>query len=43
MAIKLGGEDAKIIFFGANTEERMNGTCEGGIGIFDVYQVIEKI
>jgi len=32
--IELGGEDAKIIFFGANLEERMNGTCAGGTGAF---------
>ncbi len=33
-AIELGGEDAKIIFFGASTDERMNGTCAGGTGAF---------
>ncbi|MDR0813930.1 MAG: acyl-CoA dehydratase activase [Oscillospiraceae bacterium] len=34
--IELGGEDAKIIFFGQNgsIEERMNGTCAGGTGAF---------
>ena len=32
--IELGGEDAKIIFFGAGLEERMNGTCAGGTGAF---------
>ena len=32
--IELGGEDAKIIFFGASLEERMNGTCAGGTGAF---------
>ena len=32
--IELGGEDAKIIFFGTNLEERMNGTCAGGTGAF---------
>ncbi len=32
--IELGGEDAKIIFFGAALEERMNGSCAGGTGAF---------
>ena len=32
--IELGGEDAKIIFFGTSLEERMNGTCAGGTGAF---------
>ena len=32
--IELGGEDAKIIFFGKTLEERMNGTCAGGTGAF---------
>ena len=32
--IELGGEDAKIIFFGAGTDERMNGSCAGGTGAF---------
>jgi len=32
--IELGGEDAKIIFFGNGLEERMNGTCAGGTGAF---------
>ena len=32
--IELGGEDAKIIFFGGSIEERMNGTCAGGTGAF---------
>ena len=27
--IELGGEDAKIIFFGGALEERMNGSCAG--------------
>ena len=30
--IELGGEDAKIIFFGGALEERMNGSCAGGTG-----------
>lgn len=34
VAIELGGEDAKITFFGLNTEQRMNGTCAGGTGAF---------
>lgn len=32
--IELGGEDAKIIFFGNTIEERMNGSCAGGTGAF---------
>jgi len=32
--IELGGEDAKIIFFGGVLEERMNGSCAGGTGAF---------
>ncbi len=34
VAIELGGEDAKITFFGRNVEQRMNGTCAGGTGAF---------
>jgi predicted CoA-substrate-specific enzyme activase len=34
VAIELGGEDAKITFYGATTEQRMNGTCAGGTGAF---------
>ena len=31
VAIELGGEDAKIIYFeGGNVEQRMNGICAGG-------------
>ncbi len=32
--VELGGEDAKIIFFGGGLEERMNGSCAGGTGAF---------
>ena len=32
--IELGGEDAKIIFYGGGTDERMNGSCAGGTGAF---------
>lgn len=32
--VELGGEDAKIIFFGDSLEERMNGSCAGGTGAF---------
>lgn len=32
--VELGGEDAKVIFFGAGIDERMNGTCAGGTGAF---------
>ncbi|MCL2856676.1 MAG: acyl-CoA dehydratase activase [Oscillospiraceae bacterium] len=34
VVIELGGEDAKIIFFGGVLEDRMNGTCAGGTGSF---------
>eukprot|EP01105_Mastigella_eilhardi_P024925 TRINITY_DN661_c0_g1_i2.p1 TRINITY_DN661_c0_g1~~TRINITY_DN661_c0_g1_i2.p1 ORF type:complete len:1422 (+),score=351.32 TRINITY_DN661_c0_g1_i2:101-4366(+) len=34
VAIELGGEDAKISFFGKALEQRMNGTCAGGTGSF---------
>ena len=33
-AIELGGEDAKILFFGKMPEVRMNGSCAGGTGAF---------
>lgn len=33
-AIELGGEDAKITYFGDAMEQRMNGTCAGGTGAF---------
>ncbi len=34
VAIELGGEDAKITYFEATPEQRMNGTCAGGTGAF---------
>ena len=34
VCIELGGEDAKIIYFGQTIEQRMNGTCAGGTGAF---------
>lgn len=34
VAIELGGEDAKITFYGGTVEQRMNGTCAGGTGAF---------
>ena len=34
VAVELGGEDAKIIYFGGGLEERMNGVCAGGTGSF---------
>ena len=35
VAIELGGEDAKIIYFeDGNVEQRMNGICAGGTGSF---------
>ena len=35
VAIELGGEDAKIIYFeGGSVEQRMNGICAGGTGSF---------
>ncbi len=34
VVIELGGEDAKITYFGSTVEQRMNGTCAGGTGAF---------
>lgn len=34
VAIELGGEDAKITYFGHALEQRMNGVCAGGTGAF---------
>ncbi len=34
VAIELGGEDAKIIYFTHGIEQRMNGICAGGTGSF---------
>lgn len=35
VAIELGGEDAKIIYFsGGSVDQRMNGICAGGTGSF---------
>ena len=34
VAIELGGEDAKIIYFTGGIEQRMNGMCAGGTGSF---------
>ena len=34
VAVELGGEDAKIIYFTGGLEERMNGVCAGGTGSF---------
>ena len=34
VAIELGGEDAKIIYFDTTIEQRMNGSCAGGTGAF---------
>ena len=34
VAIELGGEDAKIIYFDNGLEQRMNGVCAGGTGSF---------
>lgn len=33
-AVELGGEDAKITYFGQASEQRMNGICAGGTGSF---------
>lgn len=33
-AVELGGEDAKITYFGRASEQRMNGICAGGTGSF---------
>ncbi|MCL1786817.1 MAG: acyl-CoA dehydratase activase-related protein, partial [Defluviitaleaceae bacterium] len=34
VAIEIGGEDAKIIYFSNTIEQRMNGICAGGTGSF---------
>ena len=34
VAVELGGEDAKIIYFKGGLDERMNGVCAGGTGSF---------
>lgn len=34
VAVELGGEDAKIIYFSNGIEQRMNGSCAGGTGAF---------
>ena len=34
VAIELGGEDAKIIYFSNGIDQRMNGICAGGTGSF---------
>ncbi|MEG1992866.1 MAG: BadF/BadG/BcrA/BcrD ATPase family protein, partial [Acetivibrio sp.] len=34
VAIELGGEDAKIIYFTGGMDQRMNGICAGGTGSF---------
>ena len=34
VAVELGGEDAKVIFFRGGMDERMNGSCAGGTGAF---------
>ena len=34
VAIELGGEDAKIIYFTGGIDQRMNGICPGGTGSF---------
>ena len=34
VAIEIGGEDAKIIYFSGSIEQRMNGICAGGTGSF---------
>ena len=34
VAIELGGEDAKIIYFAGGIDQRMNGICAGGTGSF---------
>ena len=34
VVIELGGEDAKITFYGNGVDQRMNGICAGGTGAF---------
>ena len=41
VAIELGGEDAKIIYFTNGIEQRMNGVCAGGTGSF-IDQIINN-
>jgi len=38
VAIELGGEDAKIIYFTGGIDQRMEGNCAGGAGSF-IYQM----
>ena len=41
VAIELGGEDAKIIYFRGGLEQRMNGVCAGGTGSYDQMASIQ--
>lgn len=34
VVVELGGEDAKLTFFEATIDQRMNGSCAGGTGAF---------
>lgn len=43
VVIELGGEDAKIIYFGKSIEQRMNGTCAGGTGAFIDRSITTKL
>mgnify|MGYP000497252305 CR=1 FL=1 len=36
VAIELGGEDAKIIYFTNGIDQRMNGVCAGGTGSLSI-------
>ena len=42
VAIELGGEDAKIIYFTNGIDQRMNGVCAGGTGSFIDQNGISK-
>ena len=42
VAIELGGEDAKIIYFTNGIEQRMNGVCAGGTGSFIEFSPKQK-
>ena len=42
VAIELGGEDAKIIYFTGGIDQRMNGICAGGTGSF-IDQMVRSL
>ena len=40
VAIELGGEDAKIIYFTGGIDQRMNGICAGGTGSYHHHVIL---